>query len=69
MANTKKFTFGIAWQMYGASSIEVPADFTIEQAMEHVQANWQNIGLPRGEYVPESDAPDFDHCGFEEDGA
>ena len=63
---TKKFNFGVSWQMYGEASIEVPNDFSIEDAMEYVQDNWHDVGLPRGEYVPDSDEPAFEFCDFEE---
>ena len=63
---TKRFNFGIVWQMFGTTSIEVPEDFTIEQAVDHVEAMWPGIELPRGDYIPDSDAPDFADCHFSE---
>ena len=61
---TKRFTFGVAWQMYGTQSIEVPEGFTIDEAVEYVLDIWQDIALPRGDYVADSDELDFDNCRF-----
>ena len=65
---TKRFYFGQYWQLYGTNSIEVPAHFTIEEAMEHVRANWDDIGLASGaSYVMGSDEPDFESGHFDEE--
>ena len=63
---TKRFKFGVSWQMHGTQWVEVPAGFTIEEAIERVRDIWHEIELPRGEYVPDSDQPDFEDevCGF-----
>ena len=62
---TKKFYFGHYWQVYATNSVDVPADFTIEQAIKHVKEIWKDIGLPSGsDYVQDSDEPDFDCCDF-----
>jgi len=63
---TKKFYFGQAWQVYGVNSVDVPAQFTVEQAKKYVEKIWDNVGLASSaEYVKGSDEPDFEHCGFE----
>lgn len=62
---TKRFYFGQYWQVYGTNSIEVPEDFTIEQAKKYVKEIWDDVGLAReSEYVKGSDEPDFDNCDF-----
>ena len=63
--NTKTFYFGQYWQVYGTNSIKVPADFTLEQAIEYVKKHWADVGLASGaSYVQDSDEPDFDNCDF-----
>jgi|GEM_PF-3753890 len=63
---TKTFTFGQFWQVGGQNSVEVPEHFTIEEARQYVLDNWDDVGLaPNASYVPDSDGPDFEHCGFE----
>jgi hypothetical protein len=53
------------WQVYGTNSVEVPDDFTIEQAIEYVKQNWDDVGLARNaEYVHGSDEMDCDCCDF-----
>ena len=65
---TKIFNFGQHWQVYGTNSIEVPAHFTIEQAIEYVKIKWDDIGLATEfSYVMDSDYPDFENCDFSED--
>ena len=45
--------------------MEVPADFTIEQAIEYLTEIWNNVGLaPESSYVQDSDAPDVECCDF-----
>jgi len=63
----KKFYFGQSWQVYGTNSVEVPDDFTIEQAIEFVKKNWDDVGLANNPvYVQDSDEADFDCCDFED---
>ena len=62
---TKIFKFGMAWQCYAKQSVEVPEDFTQEQAEQYVQEHWSEIKLPNnGEYVEGSDEPDFEDSEF-----
>jgi len=64
----KKFYFGQYWQVYGTNSVEVPDDFSLDQAIEYVKKNWDSVGLARSsDYVQDSDAPDFECCGFDEE--
>ena len=62
---TKTFTFGMAWQCYAKQSVEVPENFTYKQAKQYVQEHWSEIKLPNnGEYVENSDEPDFENSHF-----
>ena len=61
----KTFYFGVAWTEYGHAAVEVPEDFTIEEAKAYVLEHWDEIKLPdKHDYIPESDEPDFDYCDF-----
>ena len=64
----KRFYFGQYWQVYGINSIEVPDNFTVEQAVAFVKENWADVGLAdSADYVQDSDEPDFEgRCDFEE---
>jgi len=65
---TKTFTFGQYWQVYGTNSVQVPARFTIEQAKEYVKSIWDDVGLASSaSYVNGSDKSDFENCGFDEE--
>ena len=61
---TKLFCYGVVWQCYGSQQIEVPIDYTIEQAKEYVEYMWDGLPLPKGEYLQDSDVPDFDGAEF-----
>ena len=63
----KTFHFGQLWQVYGTNSMEVPIDCTLETAMDYVRENWGKVSLPSGEYVQDSDEPDFEACYFEKE--
>ncbi len=67
MEKMKTFRFGVAWSMFGYQTVRVPVDMTEEEAMEYVQANWDKIPLPEGDYLQDSDEPDFTSAGFEPD--
>lgn len=63
----KRFYFGQYWELYGTNSIEVPDDFTIEQAQKYVKEHWDDVGLaPNANYVMDSDEPDFENSRFGE---
>ena len=63
---TKLFRFDLSWTECGRAEIEVPADFTLEQAIELVMETLDDIELPRGEYVGGSDVPCFEFGCFED---
>lgn len=65
---TKRFIFAMEHKECGMQAIDVPADYTQEQAEEYVREHWDEIELPRNtKYVPNSATPDFYHSSFEED--
>ena len=38
-----------------------------EEIQKYINEHWDEVPLPDGEYVPESDKPDFDNFEIEED--
>lgn len=49
------------------SSIEVPEEMTLEEAIEYAKNHLNEIPLEELEYVNDSDVLDEDNCDFEED--
>lgn len=49
------------------SSIEVPEEMTLEEAIEYAKNHLNEIPLEELEYVDDSDILDEDNCDFEED--
>ena len=49
------------------STIEVPDDMTLDEAIEYAQENLDKIPLGELEYGPDSDQLDCDNCDFEEE--
>lgn len=49
------------------SSIEVPEEMTLEEAIEYAKNHLNEIPLEELEYVADSDILDEDNCDFEED--
>lgn len=49
------------------SSIEVPEEMTLEEAIEYAKNHLNEIPLEELEYVDDSDVLDEDNCDFEED--
>lgn len=49
------------------SSIEVPDDMTIEEAIEYAKKHLDEIPLGEMQYVSDSDELDEDNCDFEEE--
>ena len=66
----KKYTFGVLWQMSGALTVDVPDEITtLEEARNWVKEHWGDMPIPTGgEYIPNSDTPDFDDGGDELEG-
>lgn len=67
VSKTKKFYFGVYWTEYGTQTIDVPANFTLKEAERYVKDHWDKIELPEGDYVTDSDEPDFENSSFEEE--
>lgn len=62
----KKFLFKTYWEVYGKSEVNVPDDFTIEQAEEYVRKHFEEFPLPRIDgQVDYSWEPDFEGSTFE----
>ena len=49
------------------SSIEVPDEMTLEEAIEYARENLDEIPLGEMEYVPDSDELNGWNCDFDED--
>ena len=49
------------------SSIEVPEEMTLEEAIEYAKAHLDEIPLGELEYISDSDELDEENCDFEED--
>lgn len=49
------------------SSIEVPEEMTLEEAIEYAKNHLNEIPLEELEYVDDSDILDEDNCDFEEE--
>ncbi len=65
---TKKFTFGMAYQAYGYVTVDVPANFTQEEAEQYVREHFDEYGLPEeSQYLTDSAEPDFEQSGFEKE--
>lgn len=65
--NTKTFNVTVCCMAYYNSSIEVPADFTREQALEYAKEHIDTIPIKSElEYVSDSDELDEDNCDFDD---
>lgn len=51
-------------QAYYKNSIEVPADFSREQALDYAREHLEDIPLGELEYVTDSDQLDEENCDF-----
>ena len=49
------------------SSIEVPDDMTLEEAIEYARENLDEIPLGEMEYISDSDVLDEENCGFDKE--
>ena len=62
--------FGVSYEVYGTVGMEIPDDYknkSDEEIQAYIQEHWDEVPLPDGDYVPESDKPDFDNFEIEED--
>lgn len=57
----KEVSFGMYWQTYGRQSLILPDDIDvndIEAVKAYIMSQWDDIPLPDGDYVSESDELD-----------
>lgn len=67
MAETKKFNVMCICMACYNSSIEVPADYTFEQAVEYAKDHIDEIPIDSDlEYISDTDELDEENCSFEE---
>lgn len=65
---TKTLHISMAYTFVGDTSIEVPANMTLEEAFEYARDHIDEIPVAaNAEYVPDSDDFEIDDCDFEED--
>ena len=58
---SKYVSFGMYWQCYGRQTIEIPDDIDLKDinaVIEYIESKWENIPLPSGDYVSNSDELD-----------
>lgn len=64
---TRPFSFGMYWQVYGIQTVNVPINLNEKEALEYVKKHWEEISLPEGTYVCGSDKIDEDfNYGFDD---
>lgn len=62
----KKFNVTMTFLSVGTTTIEVPDELTLEQAIEYAKENIKSIPIPyNAEYVDDSDIIDEENCDFE----
>ena len=62
--------FGVSYEVYGTVGMEIPDDYknkSDEEIQAYIKEHWDEVPLPDGDYVSESDKPDFDNFKIEED--
>ena len=57
---TRPFSFGMYWQVYGTQTVNVPINLNEKEALEYVKKHWDEIPLPEGDDVSGSDEIDED---------
>ncbi len=63
---TKTLNVGVFCSAYYNSFIEVPADMSLEEAIEYAQEHIKELPVTNGlKYVKGSDKLDKDNCDFE----
>lgn len=67
MADTKKFNVTCICMAWYKSSIQVPADYTFDQAIAYAKERINEIPIDSDlEYIGDTDELDEENCGFEE---
>lgn len=64
--NTKTLNVTVACTAVYNSSIEVPADFSLEEAINYANEHIDKIPLGPLEYITDSDILDEENCDFDE---
>lgn len=60
----KKVKFGMVWQCYGHQTIDLPDWVDIDNrnaVIEYIRDFWEDVPLPYGDYIDESDALDEEY--------
>ena len=57
---TRPFSFGMYWQVYGTQTVNVPISLNEKEALEYAKKHLEEISLPEGDYVCGSDEIDED---------
>lgn len=63
---TRRLNVTIACQAVYSSSIDVPADLSLEDALKYAKEHISEIPLTSLEYIPDSDVLDEENCDFED---
>ena len=64
----KKLNVTIIYSVVGVSSIMVPDNLTIEEAIEYAKEHINEIPTPfQAEYISDSDVIDEENCNFDKD--
>lgn len=63
----KKLNVRVTCMAIYSSSIEVPNEMTLEEAIEYARENLNEIPLGEMEYIPDSDELDEYNCDFDKD--
>lgn len=64
--NTKTLSVTVTCTAVYNSSIEVPADFSLEEAINYANEHIDKIPLGTLEYITDSDILDEENCDFDE---
>lgn len=68
MPKTKTLKIGVSFQAYGTVEITVPAELTLEEAVEYCKEHNEDIPLPNDwSYVLDSEEYDIEPAKFIED--
>ncbi len=64
-----KVNFGVWYKSYADICLELPDEYknsSNEEIEDYIRSHWDNVPIPKGEYVPGSEDPDFDNFYIEE---
>lgn len=66
MKKTRKLSITATCRCYYNSTIEVPADLSLEDAIEYADKHLSEIPLGELDYVSNSDVLDKENCSFDD---